>query len=124
MKNLIWLVVLVVIGCSADLVIEKGQYVDYCNLDDTGRLIITVKNIGSDKSVPCNTCIEFGKYGFENVPTPAIEAGNLMLLSPVYIPRGCYDSDCGFKITVDSENTVSEGESGEANNSVIGNCIG
>lgn len=124
MKNLIWVVVLAFIGCTPDLQVSKGQYADYCNVDSNGRLVITVVNEGEGSQLISTTRVEFGKYGFEDIATPALGSKAFVILPSVHIPAGCFDSDCSFKITVDYENVISEGESGEANNSVIGNCIG
>jgi hypothetical protein len=56
------------------------------------------------------------------LPTPAIPAGGSVDLSPLSIPGACFNPDCDFKITVDSNGQVNE--SNEGNNTVSGNCLG
>jgi len=88
---------------------------------DAGKLIVTVKNQGSADAPASTTRVEFSSGQVVNTPTPPIPAGGAVDLH-VAIPANCFSPDCGFKITVDFGNVVTE--SNEANNSLGGHCLG
>jgi hypothetical protein len=88
---------------------------------DKGKLLVQVKNQGSADAGTSTTKVEFSSGQIVSVPTPAILAGGSVDLH-VAIPSNCFSPDCGFKITVDSGDTVVE--SNEMNNTATGACIG
>ena len=55
------------------------------------------------------------------MPTPSLALGQSVDLS-FPIPPGCFNPDCGFRITVDANGDVVEAN--EANNTASGICIG
>ncbi len=66
--------------------------------------------------------VDFVQYGQILEPVPSLLAGETIDIL-ISIPIGCYDPDCGFKITVDSADVIDE--SNELNNSQTGGlCIG
>jgi len=89
---------------------------------DKGKLVVTVKNQGTAAAPASTTTVKFSPGGSFQLSTPAIPAGGSVDLPPLSIPAGCYNPDCDFKITVDSNNQINE--SNEGNNSVAGNCLG
>ncbi|MFX0108932.1 MAG: CARDB domain-containing protein [Candidatus Hodarchaeota archaeon] len=101
---------------------DSPEVVGFCQQDDQGRLIVTVRNQGNADAPPSTTTVEFTPGGSFPLPTPAIPAGGSVDLSPLSIPAECFDADCEFKITVDSLNKVDESD--EGNNSANGRCIG
>ena len=92
----------------------------YCVRKDVD-LIVTVRNEGAGIAGPCTTTVDFGRYGQVSRPTPPLAPGQSATIS-FPIPRGCFDSDCEFRIQVDSQQAVSESD--EANNKVQDRCIG
>jgi len=106
-------------GCKPDLIPVPDAQGQFCRIRD-GRLIVTVRNQGCGDAGPSVTRVDFNS-GTVSQPTPAIPAGaSVDVLFP--IPPGCFQPDCGFKITVDSNGQVDE--SNEANNTASGFCIG
>ena len=92
----------------------------FCKLED-GQLIVTVQNQGMSGAGPSTTEVDFFSYGKVVQPTPALGAGaSVNLAFP--IPRGCFDPDCEFRITVDVNDDVIESD--EGNNFASGTCIG
>lgn len=105
--------------CKPDLVPVPDAAGQWCRLRD-GKLIVTVKNQGCGDAGPSTTRVDFSS-GSASQPTPALPAGGSVdLLFP--IPPGCFQPNCGFKITVDSNGQVDE--SNEANNTQTGVCLG
>lgn len=84
------------------------------------KLTVTVRNQGTDAG-PSVTRVNFGTFGIASQPTPALAAGASIDLV-FAIPAGCFNPDCDFRITVDSNNQVDE--SNEGNNTASGNCLG
>ncbi len=115
---------------SADLVpsgrSDISAPLSFCKLvtegPDKGKLMVTVKNQGTTAAPASATLLEFSPGGPLQVSTPAIPAGASVDLGPLSAPGGCYNPDCEFKITVDSNNQINE--SNEGNNSANGQCIG
>ncbi len=107
-------------GGGADLVPVPDAHGFFCRRQD-GKLLVEVKNQGTGAAGASTTLVDFLQYGSVSLPTPALAAGasaNLL----VDIPAGCFDSDCEFRIVVDSKNEVAE--TNEANNTASGTCIG
>lgn len=135
-RNMLMLVCLglatqILIGCDgcqmkADLVPAGSQnVVAFCNRvqdgPDKGKLLVVVKNQGGTDAPASATKVEFFPGGTFSLPTPVVAAGQSVTLSPLAIPNGCFNSDCEFKITVDSGNQVDEFK---GNDSADGGCIG
>ena len=114
------------IGCvptlKPDLVPANPEgWAGYCDIDDSGNLVVHIKNEGLAPSGASHVKVDFGQYGEFVEAVPVLTVGETVtVLFP--IPSGCFDSDCGFEITVDVNEEVEE--SNEMNNSQIGNCIG
>ena len=85
------------------------------------KLVVTVKNQGLGSSKLSTTEVDFLGLGKFAKPTPPLAPGDSEDLL-FEIPRGCFDPDCGFSITVDVMNEVSEKD--EGNNTGNGTCIG
>jgi len=115
-------------GLQPDLIpVRDGADVNFCDVDDQNRLIVHVKNQGAAEAPPSTTRVEFKWGGTESqtvdLPTPLIAAGATQdIPTETEFPMGCFDPDCGFTITVDVNNDVAE--SGEANNTADGLCLG
>lgn len=126
MKNIMLIclvgVVLCFVGCTdkADLVAET-QSIGFCEVDETGSLVVNVKNQGEVAALSSVTKVEFpGIAGFE-IPTGALDPAQVISLK-VSIPVGCFNPDCSFRIIVDYLNEV--GEKDENNNETAGHCVG
>lgn len=97
--------------------------IGFCRLDDEGRLLVTVRNQGTGNVPASTTRVHFPSPGRTyDLPTPAMPAGASITLPPIPMPRGCYNPDCDFTITVDAKNEIIEAN--EANNSARGMCLG
>jgi hypothetical protein len=96
---------------------EKGLF---CKMKDR-KLVVTVKNQGAVSAGASTTKVDFGKYGSLTQATPPLAAGASVDLL-FAIPSGCFDPDCDFTITVDSNSEVIE--SNEGNNLATGSCTG
>jgi hypothetical protein len=106
----------VIVAVLPDLVADS-----LCKRDSLG-LHVTVRNQGNGDAPASATTVDFLTFGSVSVPTPPIPAGGFVTLPPVAIPLGCFDSDCEFRIVVDSTALVAE--SNEGNNTATGACIG
>lgn len=95
--------------------------IGFCRLDQ-GRLTVTVKNQGAAPAGPSTTTVEFFPGGAFPISTPAVPAGGMVDLPPVAVPRGCFNPDCDFRITVDSGGVLDEIR--EDNNRADGRCSG
>lgn len=101
---------------------ESGGPIDFCETDEeTGDLVVTVRNQGTGVAGPSTTEVDFGRYGTVLKPTKKLDPGESVPLE-IPIPRGCYDPDCDFRITVDVDDVVTESD--EGNNVASGTCIG
>ncbi len=105
---------------SPDLIPIPDANGNFCKIDRAGKLTVTVKNQGTADAGPSETKVVFPN-GSVSVPTPAIPAGGSVNVV-VQIPTGCFQPDCGFRITVDSTGVVTE--SNEGNNTASGSCLG
>jgi hypothetical protein len=85
-------------------------------------LVVTVKNQGNGNAGPSTTRVDFGAFGFVDMPTPAIPAGTAVDLPGVKHPEHCFNPDCDFRITVDFGNQLDESD--EGNNVASGFCLG
>ncbi len=112
-----------------DLVPVNPQgWAGFCDVDYSataagphGDLRVHIKNQGDAPAGSSHVEVEFGQLGKFVEPVPALAVGETAtVLFP--IPIGCFNPDCGFKITVDVYDEVNE--SNELNNSQLGNCIG
>jgi hypothetical protein len=93
----------------------------FCNRDEQGNLIVTVKNQGSADAGASTTTVHFAPGGPLAQPTPPIPAGGTVNLT-FPIPQACFDPDCQFRIIVDSASQVAESD--ETNNIASGTCRG
>jgi hypothetical protein len=84
-------------------------------------LRVTVKNQGNDNAGASKTTVNFGNTSLALDTPPVPAGGSVDLLFKV--PGNCFQPDCSFRITVDSNNQVNE-ENAEGNNSASGGCIG
>jgi subtilase family serine protease len=86
-----------------------------------GKLVVTVKNIGSSEAPPTTTSILFIPGGQFQFPTPSIPTKrSIDLISDV--PEACRRGDCDFIIIVDSDAQLDEDD--EGNNTANGHCPG
>jgi hypothetical protein len=108
------------ISLQADLVVDPVP--GFCRRDASGRLIVRIRNQGAGDAPPSITRVEFSPGGVLFLATPSVPAGGATDLPPIDIPAGCFDSDCDFTITVDSNGNVDESD--EGNNIAEGSCIG
>lgn len=103
-----------------DLVPVPDENGFFCKLKDD-CLIVTVRNQGGSGAGPSTTRVDFGNFGVTELPTPPLAPGASVDLC-FTIPRGCFNPDCDFRITVDVYDNVAE--SNESNNYAQGTCIG
>jgi hypothetical protein len=108
------------ISLGADLVVDPVP--GFCRRDASGRLIIRIKNQGAEDAPPSTTKVEFFPGGVFFFATPSVPAGGTVDLPPIDFPAGCFNSDCNFTITVDSNGDVIESD--EGNNIAVGTCLG
>jgi hypothetical protein len=102
--------------------LDAGGMGGYCNLaSDNDSLRVTVRNQGKASAPVSVTTVVFTPGGPIAHKTPALAAGASTNFT-VQIPKACFNPDCRFRITVDSEKTVTE--SNEGNNSANGICVG
>jgi hypothetical protein len=104
-----------------DLIPAPDASGNFCKRNETGRLIVTVKNQGTADADPSVTRIEFANGEHQLLSTPAIPAGTSIDLF-VTFPASCFRRDCTFRIAVDSTGIVSEFN--ELNNAAGGTCGG
>ena len=95
---------------------------DFCNRDDQGKLVVAVKNQGTADASASETKVSFFGFGAVSQTTPPLAVGDSVNLF-FTIPVGCFNPDCNFTITVDSNNQV-DASSEQGNNTVEGGCIG
>jgi len=95
----------------------------FCDIDDSGNLVVHIKNQGLAPAGSSHVKVDFGQYGESVKSVPALGVGDTTSVT-VQFPSAanCFDPDCGFEITVDANEEINE--SNELNNSQIGNCIG
>jgi len=89
----------------------------YCTLDDQGRLIVTIGNIGDVSAEASTTLISFDSQTFIR-PTPQINPGEEAQLDPIQLPN--VGETFMFTITADHPEDIDE--INELNNTGIGSC--
>ena len=96
----------------------------FCNTDEQGRLIVTVKNQGDADATSSVTSVTYSHGGSESVQTDPIGAGDTREVTMTRpIPEDCFAADvCEFQIIVDANNDMVEFD--KANNTVSGKCSG
>ena len=104
----------------ADLIPVPHERGDFCRIRD-GKLVVIPKNQGRVAAGRSNTQVDFFQFGKFTVKTPNLAPGASTELL-FNIPRGCYDPDCHFKITVDSTSVILESD--EGNNTASSFCLG
>jgi hypothetical protein len=102
-----------------DLVPAPDARGTFCRRDETGRLIVTIKNEGTADAGGSITRIEFANGEHQLVTTPAIPAGGSVDVF-VTFPPSCFNPSCTFRIAADSTGIVSE--TNEGNNAAGGTC--
>lgn len=108
-------------GGSPDLIPAPDANNNFCRRDSSGRLIVTVRNLGTGDAAPSVVKVTYSNGVTNTAPTPLVQAGNSVDVL-VAFPGGCFQPDCSFRITVDSTSVVAE--TNEANNTASGTCIG
>ncbi len=104
-----------------DLIPVPAPTGGFCTRTAEG-LVVTVKNQGTGAAGSSVTRVTFDTGSIVNIPTPPLGPGAQVVLPPAPIPPNCFQSDCGFRITVDATGVIAE--SNEGNNTVSGICLG
>jgi hypothetical protein len=111
---------------GADLVASSPPgSVAFCKEDpnDRRRLVdFRVTNNGSRFAPAFITRVDFFRFGPRDISMAGLRPGEFRDADPITPPQGCFDPDCNFSISVDSQNSVDE--TNEANNGGAGNCVG
>ena len=124
------LVIMALVGCFPNLPLpdlvpdNPPGMAGYCNVDDSNNLIVYVKNQGEADAPASSVKVQFNlSSGVQEFfgTVEAIPVGETKSVS-FAIPFGCFNPDCDFTITVDSNENVLESE--ELNNSANGSCVG
>jgi subtilase family serine protease len=115
-------------GCvptlKADLVpVNPEEWAGFCDIDDSGNLVVHIKNQGLAPAESSHVKVDFGQYGESVKAVPALGIGDTASVT-VQFPSAanCFDPDCGFEIIVDANDEIDE--SNELNNNQVGICIG
>ncbi len=87
---------------------------------DGPTVLVAVENRGQQDAGGSITTVVFGPGGSVDEQTPEIGSDSSFQLSPVTVPRECFNPDCDFTILADSRFQVDESD--EGNNRVDGNC--
>lgn len=90
----------------------------FCN--DGPTVLVAVENRGQQDAGESLTTFVFVPGGSVDVQTPEIGSDSSIQLSPVAVPRECFNPDCDFTILADSRFQVEESD--EDNNRADGNC--
>ena len=104
-----------------DLVPVPNEQGLFCKTEDNENLIVTVRNQGTTGAGQFVTEVDFGPFGKATQLTSLLDVNSEVHLK-FPIPRGCFNPDCDFRITVDVNNEVAESD--EGNNFASGTCIG
>ena len=106
------------------LPVNPDNWVNFCDLDNSGNLLVHIKNQGTAAADPSTLQVDFGQYGPLLEPVPSLLSGEtITILVPLSaLVAACFDPDCGFEIIVDSTDIIDE--SNELNNSQTGSCLG
>jgi hypothetical protein len=117
-------------GCNGaagpDLVAERrtgGTGAEgFCRRDDAGNLVVRVRNqSNADVLVQTTTVVVFSPGGPRTGTTAPMPRGSFADVT-LPIPAECFNADCDFTITVDSDEAVDESD--EDNNTADGICVG
>jgi hypothetical protein len=103
------------------LPVNPDNWVNFCDADNSGNLLVHIKNQGTATAGPSTLEVDFGQQAPTLMPVPSLLAGGTTTIL-VPFPYGCYNPDCDFEITVDSTDVIDE--SNELNNSQTGSCLG
>lgn len=123
-------IVLFLAGCNGatapDLVPESKIDITgaetFCRRDGAGNLVVRVRNeSNADVLVQMTTVVEFSPGGPRTGTTAAMPGGSFTDVT-FPIPPECFNADCDFTVTVDSDEAVDE--ESEDNNMADGICIG
>lgn len=90
----------------------------FCGVGPT--VVVAVENRGQERAGASVTTLVFVPGGSFDVQIPEIETDSSIQLSPIAVPRGCFNPDCDFTILADSRFQVEESD--EGNNRADGNC--
>lgn len=104
---------------------DGTAFIDFCDRDEGGDLIVTIRNQGAAPATGGFTSrVTFAAPGSPSQPimTPPGFGPGAVQATSVPIPAGCFNPDCGFTIEVDVGHTVDEAN--EGNNVGAGRCIG
>jgi hypothetical protein len=108
-------------GTQPTDLIPRASKPQLCERDEAGHLLVSVANVGAGDARPSITRIDFAERSFD-FPTPSVKTGSVVVVvGPIGCPGG-EPAKCGFTITVDANNDVTE--TNEANNVAKGLCIG
>jgi hypothetical protein len=111
---------------NPDLIaVPEGSYGGadaYCDFTTVPQLRIGIQNQGQGNAPASMTRVRFSPGGIKDIPTPPLQSAQRTMLPPVPIPAACFDPDCDFTITVDSQSQINE-PTGEENNVTDGRCI-
>jgi hypothetical protein len=108
-------------GGLTDLIPAPDANGNFCRRDPSGRLIVTVRNLGSGDAAPSVVKVTYSNGVTNTASTPLVPGGGSVDVL-VAFPGGCFTPDCGFRITVDSTGVVTE--TNELNNTASGTCLG
>jgi hypothetical protein len=109
-------------GNLPDLIPVPDPARGFC-VRDGDKLRVTVRNQGSAPAGPSTTTLDFGAFGTQSQPTPALAAGaSAVVIFTIPTNPNCFDPNCEFRITVDSAGVVTESD--EGNNVASGVCLG
>ena len=94
----------------------------FCRRDDAGNLVVRVRNqSNADVLVQTTTVVVFSPGGPRTGTTASMPGGSFADVT-LPIPAECFNADCDFTITVDSDEAVDESD--EDNNTADGICVG
>ena len=116
------------VGCEPalqpDLVpVNPDGWAGFCDIDDSGNLVVNIKNQGLAPAESSHVKVDFGQYGESVEVVPSLGVGETTSITVQFPVTGnCFDPDCGFEIIVDANDEIDE--SNELNNSQVGICIG
>lgn len=92
----------------------------FCTLDENGRLLVTIANIGEIPAEVSTTHVTFDSRQPVALATPTLDPGEEVKLQPVEIQR---DGEGPVVITINADAESVVLESNEANNRAIGSCV-
>lgn len=106
--------VTVYIETRADLLPDNRDGYWPFEINEEGQIVFHVKNQGNSTAPSSTARVIFYKYDdsqvTEDIPTPSLEPGESINLTPVDIPSGVFDPDANFDIIVDVYDDVDEAD--------------